>query len=223
MAKVRDPRHRVSGFAKRLRSARVAHGYTQEVFSRLLGIKRDRYAKYELGHAEPPFFILGRVSELTQQSLDTLIGGKTVRNHETLRIVGTQLSDLQAISGIQSSWWWKTDREHRLAEVWHLHNHIPQNNEKARGIGKTRWELVGADLEKDASWRQHQEDLDSHLVFDNFRFAYVSRDGKPRAYCVSGKPVFDDSGLFQGYSGYGYVADSSAGAIDSLKLSSSME
>ena len=54
---------------------RQANGYTQEEFSRALSIKRDRYAKYELGISEPPFVILGRIVKLTGKSLDFLVLG----------------------------------------------------------------------------------------------------------------------------------------------------
>ena len=64
-----------AAFGKRLRAIRQANGYTQEEFSRALGIKRDRYAKYELGISEPPFVILGRIVKLTDKSLDFLVLG----------------------------------------------------------------------------------------------------------------------------------------------------
>ena len=76
-----------SAFARRLKAARVVGGYTQKEFSQLLGIKRDRYAKYELGQAEPPFLILAKVSELTHQSLDTLIGGRAILGNEAMNVV----------------------------------------------------------------------------------------------------------------------------------------
>ena len=73
---VSPSKKQLTGFARRLRAARVNLDYTQEEFSLLLGIKRDRYAKYELGQAEPPLLILRRVSKLTNQSLDVLIGSR---------------------------------------------------------------------------------------------------------------------------------------------------
>ena len=78
MAKTAASERIRKAFGKRLRAARASAGFTQQEFSGLLGIKRDRYAKYELGHAEPPFSILERVSEVTRQSLDSLIGGRQV-------------------------------------------------------------------------------------------------------------------------------------------------
>lgn len=63
-------------FSKRLRAIRIANGYTQEQFSRSLGINRDRYAKYELGISEAPYYVLLRMCKLTDTSLDFLVGGK---------------------------------------------------------------------------------------------------------------------------------------------------
>ena len=63
-------------FSKRLRDIRIANGYTQEEFSKSLGINRDRYAKYELGISEAPYYVLLRMCKLTGTSLDFLVGGK---------------------------------------------------------------------------------------------------------------------------------------------------
>ena len=193
-----------SGFARRVKAARVLGGYTQEEFSRLLGIKRDRYAKYELGQAEPPFHILTKISQSTHQSLDTLIGGRAVLGHEAMNIVGSPLADIQAVGKVEKAWWWKTDNQHRMVNVWHLHNYIPQDGELPRALGRTRWDAVGGDTKTDKIWQKHLEDLDSHQPFENFRYQRTSRDGFPIEVCVSGRPVFNEKGKFQGYSGFAY-------------------
>ena len=210
MARKPDAQRLTSGFARRLKAARVVGGYTQVEFSRLLGIKRDRYAKYELGQTEPPLYILTKVSELTHQSLDTLIGGRAILGHEAMNIVGFPLADIQAVSRIEGAWWWKSDRQHRIVDVWHLHNHVPQEGRLARALGKTRWETAGGDTKTDKIWQKHLEDLKSHRPFENFRYPFTSRDGLPMEVCVSGRPVFDEREKFQGYAGFGYNIDASA-------------
>jgi transcriptional regulator with XRE-family HTH domain len=205
-----------SGFARRLKAARVVGGYTQEEFSHLLGIKRDRYAKYELGQAEPPFFILTKVSELTHQSLDTLIGGRAILGHEAMTVVGSPLADIQAVSRTEASWWWKSDRAHRVVEVWHLHNFVPQEGRTPRSLGKTRWQTAGGDTKTDEIWQNHLEDLEAHRVFENFRYSFTSGDGSPIDVFVSGRPVFDDRGKFQGYAGSAH--STARGALDTEAL-----
>ena len=206
MAERSRPHKLTTGFARRLRAARVVGGYTQEEFSRLLGIKRDRYAKYELGQAEPPFYVLGKVSELTLQSLDTLIGGRAILGHDSMNVVGSPLADIQAVSRIEASWWWKSDRQHRVVEVWHLHNRVLQDGQTARALGKTRWDTVGADTKTDEIWRKHLEDLEAHRAIENFRYPFTTRDGSPIDVCLSGRPIFDGGGIFQGYAGFAHNA-----------------
>ena len=196
----------LTGFARRLRAARVSLGYTQEEFSLHLGIKRDRYAKYELGQAEPPFFILMRVSELTSLSLDVLIGSRRHLGSETIDVIGPQLADIRSIRKILYSWWWKSDRQHQVVEIWHLHTHIPQMDERPRVIGKTRWALVGADPKTDAHWQRHLEDLEAHRPFSNFEYDLNTKSGDPRTMVISGRPVFDEDRNFMGYAGTGHWA-----------------
>lgn len=204
MVKHPDHQRLTTGFARRLKAARLAGGYTQEEFSHLLGIKRDRYAKYELGQAEPPFRILAKVSELTHQSLDTLIGGRAILGNQAMNVVGSPLADIQAVSRQRASWWWKTDKEHKLVEVWHLHNSIRQDGQTPRTLGKTRWDAVGGDIGDNGIWQKHLADLEAHLPFDNFRYPFTARDGSPIEICISGRPVFDSHGKFQGYMGFAF-------------------
>src|SRR5262249_45571488 len=67
-------------------------------------------------------------------------------------------------------------------------------------LGVTRWEYAGGDLERDAHWREHKKMLDAHLPFRGFQ--YSAPNGKRRLHFkISGKPVFDASGVFMGYRG----------------------
>ena len=68
-----------SAFARRLKAARVVGSYTQEEFSRALGINRDRYAIYELGISEPPFVLLGRIVKVTDKKDSELPPWQQVR------------------------------------------------------------------------------------------------------------------------------------------------
>ena len=210
MAKRPEAQRLTSGFARRLRAARVVGGYTQEEFSRLLGIKRDRYAKYELGQAEPPFFILAKVSNLTRQSLDTLIGGRAVLGHESMNIVGYPLADIQAVTDKEEAWWWKTDAQHRVVEVWHLHNHIPEKGYRDHLMNKTRWAAAEGDPKADDIWKAHVEDLDARRAFEDLRYVVVASNGASTEVSVSGKPVFDDGGNFEGYVGFAFKSNGDA-------------
>jgi len=67
-------------------------------------------------------------------------------------------------------------------------------------IGKTRWELVGADPAQDEMWHQHKLDLESHRPFRQFRII-SSTKGHRSFLSISGKPVFNEAGTFLGYRG----------------------
>ena len=96
---------------------------------------------------------------------------------------------------------WETDRQHRFRQFTGDRSNGQLNDLSADAIGKTRWEIAGADPENDEHWRQHRADLDAHRPFRQFRFARRAPDGTIKHVSVSGKPVFDENGEFWGYRG----------------------
>lgn len=70
-------------------------------------------------------------------------------------------------------------------------------------IGKHRWDYAqpaGSDQNND-SWRKHRQDLEQHRSFRNFEYAAYGGDGSIHYYQLSGKALFDEEGVFQGYRG----------------------
>jgi len=61
-------------FKSRLKSCRNKNGWTQEEISKLLEIKRPRYAKYETGENQPDYSILIKLADLFGVSTDYLLG-----------------------------------------------------------------------------------------------------------------------------------------------------
>jgi len=51
------------------------------------------------------------------------------------------------------------------------------------------------------TWRAHMDDLENHRPFRNFEYKLKKPDGSDLFVRVSGKPVFDENGAFQGYRG----------------------
>lgn len=60
-------------FCEKLKKARKARNLTQVQASELLGIKRNTYARYETGHAEPCHAVLFNISKLYKISIDDLL------------------------------------------------------------------------------------------------------------------------------------------------------
>ena len=94
--------------------------------------------------------------------------------------------------------YWETDAQHRFIRLdsERLHNAPPPDTE----IGKTRWELPYLEPDEEG-WRIHRETLDAHLPFRDFELARPTPNGGKRYVSVSGLPVFDKAGRFNGYRG----------------------
>ncbi len=117
-----------------------------------------------------------------------------------LRQSETRFRDIAEVSG---DWIWESDAQHRLTRVLG-HNVLHQENDgisSLGAVGRTCWELAGADPEKDEAWRAHKADLEAHRPFRNFRFIVGAANGSELHFRVSGKPVFDETGKFIGYRG----------------------
>ena len=68
-------------------------------------------------------------------------------------------------------------------------------------LGKTRADLV--QKASDESWHRHLDDLAARRPFRGFEYALRLRSGERRHFRLSGKPVFDTEGRFNGYRGTG--------------------
>lgn len=98
---------------------------------------------------------------------------------------------------------WETDRDHRFTIFM---NDGPNGAKLMEGrnadtYGRTRWEFAGADPKSDEIWLRHKEELDARRPFRNFHYSRITLQGTTQYFCVSGKPIFDESGIFCGYRG----------------------
>ena len=96
-----------------------------------------------------------------------------------------------------------------FVELGHRHDPVYQPH-RDRLIGKTRWAAAEANPKTDDIWKNHLEDLEARRAFENLLYVIADSDGTPTEICVSGKPVFNDHGNFEGYVGFGFKSDSDA-------------
>lgn len=96
---------------------------------------------------------------------------------------------------------WEIDSSYRFTRI--SNSEVREDLLEVAGgmIGKTRWELIGIDPERDKKWARHRKQLDSRLPFRNFYYSLLAQDGKMHHWKVGGNPVFDSKGEFQGYRG----------------------
>lgn len=104
------------------------------------------------------------------------------------------------IADISSDWVWEMDANLRFS-------HFSLGLKKVTGVdpsyalGKTRQEIASPDEFEEPYWRRHLADLDARREFKGFRYKFVEPDGIPLHLEVSGVPIFDNDGAFQGYRG----------------------
>jgi diguanylate cyclase (GGDEF)-like protein/PAS domain S-box-containing protein len=102
---------------------------------------------------------------------------------------------------VSSDWLWEMDSNlcftyisPRYAEVTGL--------EKKEVLGKSRTDLSLGDTENE-HWDQHLADLAAHRKFRNFEYVLKLLEGRSQDVSISGKPILDEEGVFQGYYGTG--------------------
>ena len=101
------------------------------------------------------------------------------------------------LTELSSDWYWEQDSEFRFTQ--YVGGGVLGAGEV---LGKTRWELPNIVL-SDAEWAEHKSQLAAQWSFCDFEFAAVHPDGQLGYYCISGEPVYDESGTFTGYCGTG--------------------
>ncbi len=114
-----------------------------------------------------------------------------------LRASEARFRDLTELS---SDWYWEQDAELRTTQVSSRISEFSLDVSKY--IGKTRWEV---DIEGvgDEQWRSHRAQLEARQPFQDFVYQRRDDHGRLRTISVSGRPIFDEQGAFQGYRGTG--------------------
>jgi diguanylate cyclase (GGDEF)-like protein/PAS domain S-box-containing protein len=130
-------------------------------------------------------------------------------------IVGGQINGLRrklrdseqrfrSLTEMSSDFHWESDAAHRLTQRASADRKLSRVSVFLHGtqIGQRRWEIPYLSPDE-AGWRAHRAVLDAHLPFRDFELSRLGLDGSERHIAISGDPVFDAAGAFQGYRGVG--------------------
>ena len=102
---------------------------------------------------------------------------------------------------VAADWYWEMDAEFRFA-----HFSEPVDGKSgltaARRIGKAPWEIEGFGLDAQAM-DAHRADLESHEAFSGLVMQRAGARGQSSWFTASGRPRFDERGVFLGYWGVG--------------------
>ncbi|WP_341704406.1 ATP-binding protein [Ferrovibrio sp.] len=94
-----------------------------------------------------------------------------------------------------SDWFWERDADLRLTHSSHPGPLSPE-------LGYQQL-LQDAATREDPRWQAHREDIAQRRAFRDFTFEVAGPGGARAQYAISGVPVFDARGGFQGYRGAG--------------------
>ena len=121
---------------------------------------------------------------------------------------------------VTADWFWEMDAELRFS-------YVSERIEEITGLAAS--ELFGQtlpDMFADRSaeyqlWEAQLEDLEMRRSFDRLEILYKRPDGSNRVLRMSGKPVFDDAGVFRGYRGAGRDVTEARNLSDELSYRTS--
>ena len=123
------------------------------------------------------------------------------------------------LTQLSSDWYWEQDAELRFTVA---RCYADSETDYSLLLGKRRWDLAveGVTAEQ---WAAHRATLQSHKPFHGFEYTVQFPNGK-RSFSASGRPVFDDYGVFLGYRGVGRdITQQARAALDLAKATERLQ
>ena len=109
-------------------------------------------------------------------------------------------SRLRDIAESGSDWMWEMGPDLRFTYL--SGGLVAEGAIDRTGVVGRRREDMAVDLDEDREkWAAHLDDMENHRPFRNFEYKVRKDDGSYAHVRVSGKPIFDADGAFQGYRG----------------------
>ena len=104
------------------------------------------------------------------------------------------------LTELSSDWYWEQDADLRFTQISSKVHEFSLGAEE--DVGKTRWEVPRVQMTEE-QWRAHKAALAARRSFQDFVYQRLDVHGELRTISVSGRPIFDEDGRFQGYRGTG--------------------
>jgi diguanylate cyclase (GGDEF)-like protein/PAS domain S-box-containing protein len=146
-------------------------------------------------------FLLGRAITVLEPSGQYIAYG-SVTDMTAQKAAQATLRDSEArfrsLTELSSDWYWQQDAEFRFIRFDGAQNFWTVD----ATVGKTRWALGSINM-SEADWEAHRETLLAHREFRELELCDVDAQGRVYWRSISGTPVFDAQGQFQGYRGVG--------------------
>ncbi|PIW27928.1 MAG: hypothetical protein COW30_08920 [Rhodospirillales bacterium CG15_BIG_FIL_POST_REV_8_21_14_020_66_15] len=187
----------------------VVAGFMLLIFYCLIGRHLEAIAAYlrTLNPKEfsPPLNLRRKVTNPDSQDEISEVAGAINDMHRSLcqSFASLEKSETRArdFAETASDYFWEMDADLRFS-------YFSENFEAVTGVsqtallGKTREETGIPDVQPEA-WEKHLADLKAHREFKNFEHPRTHEDGQVVWLSISGKPIFDENHVFQGFRGTG--------------------
>ena len=107
----------------------------------------------------------------------------------------------RSLTDLSSDWYWEQDRELRLS--FHSSGFGQRSGTTTNKLlGKFRWEEPNR-FPLSGTWDDHRAMLEAHEPFKNFEYVRIGENGEQYFVSLSGVPIYDAAGNFNGYRGIG--------------------
>ena len=124
------------------------------------------------------------------------------RQQQLMQKVRESENRLRRFSDVASDWMWETDANLQFTYVSDGVAEIT-GVQASWYIGKTRRDVAGGSAATE-KWQRHFQELDERKSFRGFNYERMGPDDKIQYLSISGTPVIDEAGYFQGYIGVGW-------------------
>jgi PAS domain S-box-containing protein len=175
--------------------------------------RRLEQARSRSAHRFAKWFVAGRFVELRRTPMPD--GGfiSVMSDQTELKTAEQRFKDFAEAS---SDWFWEQDANLRFTYISPTIYDVSGVSAEAH-IGKTRQETRPLGV-SDEQWAALDRDVAIRRPFRDFRVQRVDPHGRLRILAISGKPIFDRDGVFQGYRGSGEDITDRIEAEDRAKL-----
>ncbi len=138
------------------------------------------------------------------ESILKICAGRAAAELERLHqesVLRTSEERFRHLTELSSDWYWEQDADFRFTLVTSNSN-TGERFTAEQTLGKTRWEHPYVDVPP-GQWEEHKAQLRAHQPFYDLILKRKDTQGRIRIVSISGVPIFDPQGRFQGYRGTG--------------------
>lgn len=128
---------------------------------------------------------------------------REAENQEIAKELQESAERFRSLTELSSDWYWEQDSNYRFRSFEGA-TAIESGIVGDQQVGKTRWE-IGASNMTEADWHAHRAVLQARLTFHDLELCKTDAQGEEYWASLSGRPIFDTQGNFQGYRGIGRI------------------